>query len=278
MSDVIFGLPFEKYQRLPGINRSALAEIFKTPADCLHAIQHPNRKETPSLKFGRLVHLAVLEPQVFQETIKFLPEIHGRDKAGRRRATASEKEFEEKLRADNPGCEFIDFEEWQTISMIAKNCHRHSIIGPAIKEGYPEVTLVWQHNGIDCKARLDLLCDSNILDLKTTTDVHEFKSSVYSWGYHYQAAWYLWGAKECGLNCQNFIFFAVDKNPPYNIKTIQLSPSALELAHHKNLKALELYKQCQETNSWPGYPEVVETVELPGYLMSEFTEMKAKEV
>lgn len=270
MSDVVYGLPFSEYQKFPGINRSALAKIHECPAICHWAIKNPNYKETPSLKFGRLVHQAIFEQEEFEANVRFLPEIHGRTKDGKRRATAAEKEFEEELRAKYPTAEFVSYEDWQEIRGIARAVRGHSICEPAIRAGKAEVSLFWDWEGVPCKARLDCYYAGDIWDAKTTTDLSRFERSIFDWGYHYQAAWYLWGAQQVGLKADRFLFIAVDKEPPYCVRVVELDKETLDYAHKKNTQALKLYKKCLKENNWPGYPEKIETASLPSFLMEDF--------
>ena len=61
MNQVIYDLPFVEYCAAPWINSHALHDFAKSPATYLHKKTHP-RKETDALRFGRLLHLTLFEP------------------------------------------------------------------------------------------------------------------------------------------------------------------------------------------------------------------------
>jgi len=72
-----------------------------------------------------------------------------------------------------------------------------------------EVALVWicPTTGLKMKAKVDLLSDEWLYDLKTTqSDPDSFGYAIAAYLYLVQAAHYLIGAKECGLDVKGFRF------------------------------------------------------------------------
>jgi hypothetical protein len=107
-----------------------------------------------------------------------------------------------------------------------------------------------------------------IPEYKTTTcaDPGTLRRTVYSYGYHMQAAFYLDGAKALGLAGDTepaFIFVFQEKTPPYLVTVAELDPLALEIGRARNRDAIARYAECTRTGRWPGYSSDVVTLSLP---------------
>lgn len=74
----------KEYNEAPGVRRSALFNMAKSPAHYKWSVDNP-AKETPALAFGRALHCCVLEPAVFESTYAVAPSVSKATKAGERR-------------------------------------------------------------------------------------------------------------------------------------------------------------------------------------------------
>jgi len=124
-------------------------------------------------------------------------------------------------------------------------------------DGEPERTLIWQEDGIWCRARLDWLRPGAIDDFKTTgasANPDTWTRAMFNAGTDIQVAWYLRGYK--AVSGEDVMFrFAVQENyPPYALAVIGLGPDALVLAEKKVLYALEVWARCLKKRDWFGYP------------------------
>ena len=63
----------EEYHSSGYLGKSKLMKILDCPAKFKYALEHPP-KPTPTLEFGTAVHMAVLEPEKFNEKYYVLPE------------------------------------------------------------------------------------------------------------------------------------------------------------------------------------------------------------
>ena len=143
-----------------------------------------------------------------------------------------------------------------------------------LEEGIAEKTIIWDDlaTGAPCKARPDFVTQrmgsTFIVDLKTTEDASPrgFSRSAYKYRYHVQAAFYLDGYEQAhGVTPEAFIFIAVEKNPPYLVACYIYGPEDLSLARETYRANLATYLECRNSNSWPGYPEIINPLELPNY-------------
>ena len=67
-------MSFQLYSQIEAMNWSRLKVIDKSPLAFQWALRHP-REETEAMAFGTAFHLALLEPELFQESYVVAPEI-----------------------------------------------------------------------------------------------------------------------------------------------------------------------------------------------------------
>lgn len=153
---------------------------------------------------------------------------------------------------------------------------------PLFADGKPEQTIVWDENGVTCRARLDWLRDDRRAcdDLKTTSrSAHPeaYSRALFNVGGDVQAAFYLRGiAHLTGLEA-TFRWCVVECQPPYALSVISPGPAVLDLANRKVDHALEVWKRCLESGEWPAYTTRVAYAELPAYEESRWLEREVME-
>ncbi len=144
--------------------------------------------------------------------------------------------------------------------------------------GKPEQTLIWEEDGLWCRARCDWLHDdrSVIDDYKTTSASAEpnawTRGPLFAMGYEVQAAWYLRGLKWTTGAEAAFRFIVQETYPPYALSVIALGPDVLTLANQKVGRALDLWRECLSTGKWPGYPTRTCWAELPPWEETRWAE------
>ena len=154
-------------------------------------------------------------------------------------------------------------------------------------DGQPEQTLIWKEpNGVWCRARVDWLHSAGdvIDDAKSTgTSASPFvwsRNRLFADGKDIQAVFYRRGLKALTGIDATWRFIVFETEPPYALSVISLAPTAIELAERKVDRALELWKRCLESDTWPGYPTEVAYAELPVWEENRYLEMhyEAEEV
>jgi hypothetical protein len=126
--------------------------------------------------------------------------------------------------------------------------------------------------GVPCKARFDAWNPARILvDLKTTSDAspEEFAQSIANFHYHAQAALYCSAAEHLlDESPQAFVFIVVESEPPHGVACYRLPSEAILAGQHYVSKALARYADVLASGGvWSGYPETIETIQLPRYAM-----------
>lgn len=260
---LVSGLSNEEYHAAPGISKSGLDRLARSPAHYL-AYLREDRPETPALRTGRLLHSAILEPDSLALAIG--PDCDKRTKAG--------KEEWAKFEAQAMGSEIVTADESEQIRKMRDAAYTH----PAARRllfapGQAEASGWWfdQTTGELCRCRPDYhRLDGIVVDLKTTEDAGPaFKKSCANYFYHKQAAFYCDGvAAITGEMPAGFVFVAVEKQAPFAVATYQLDAEALEIGRALYQRDLMTLAECKISRQWPAYSDKIETLSLPGWATS----------
>lgn len=263
----------EDYNALPGLRATDL-KVFARSAAHYKAYKEQPRTETEALRWGKLVHLRCLQPDVYRKYKVIAPKFDRRTKDGKLAAA----EFEASLL---PESVIVSEDEDRRLKQIRANFweylkHRRQIwdsITAVERAGTATV------RGVLCKIKPDMFCfDETLLlqqmwDLKTTQDASEtaFVRSIYNYGYHLQAAFYAVVAEEItGFPFDKFTFLAIETEPPYAVREYELSETAMHHAKSIVLQKLEYFACCQAMDLWEAYPAQKIFVNVPKWLQDNF--------
>jgi hypothetical protein len=201
-------------------------------------------------------------------------------------STKAAKEFVANVRAEGKvpiKQEDFDLIDGSAASILAHPGARQLFAQPADAE--VSVFATDPATGIPVRARFDFLPSAFTLgapsrvavDLKTAVDASPdgFTKSIANYNYDVQRAWYLDALKwETGETAE-LVFVVVEKEPPYLVGVYQLPTIWVEMGLTKARRARELFKECTDTNSWPGYSETVELLSPPTWLIYKHEEQYA---
>lgn len=145
--------------------------------------------------------------------------------------------------------------------------------------GRPEQSGYWidKPTSITRRFRVDWLPESNgarllVPDLKTTVDAspRAISKTMANFSYGSQASWYEEGLRALGVaESPVFLFVFVEKVPPYVVTVAQPSAEVLAWGQRRNRRAIELYKRCIDTDTWPGYSDDVVHIDLPRWAAND---------
>lgn len=149
----------------------------------------------------------------------------------------------------------------------------HPLAGALFTHGQPELSGYWHdpETGVRLRYRPDWLTQRGnriiAVDYKTGTsaDPGRFAKAAAEYGYHQQQAFYLDGLAANGFGDVEFLFVVQDKTPPYVTSVCRIDPQHVELGRRRNRLGIDLYAQCRTSGIWPGYPDVIHTIQLPAY-------------
>lgn len=277
---VYSGITNDAYHSGEGISKSGLDLIGRSPLHYWAKYLDPQREPqepTPAMLLGTAIHSAVLEPHSFANDYVVFPKIDRRTKEG--------KAYYDELVAQASGRTIISADDYATCVSIQDNVRRHPAAQVLLNDGEPELSVYWrdEQTGVLCKCRPDWMNykANTIIDVKSTDDASPagFQKSIVKWGYHVQAAWYLDGVKAAtGHAPKAFIFAAFEKTRPYATAFYYADEDMIELGRQLYRERLDVFAACLKNNSWPGYPQQLSPISLPGWVMKAANDNEQIEV
>ena len=250
------------------LSNSGMSELMRCPAHLKAMLDRCGQEDNTNGAFlaGSLFHCMGLEPS--EVSVRY------RLKANRGNTKAGKEEAE---MAARDGVQLVSQDMWETCSAMAAAALRHPVMRSAHAAGdlRTEQSVYWTElNGtVPCKARVDALVTLPnyglcAIDLKTTRDasLSAIEKSLYTYGYHRQAAWYRRGLRSAGMDVRGFLFLFVEKEPPYLTVATSISEGAQALALDEIKDCVETFAGCMASGVWPGYTEspVIE-LDLPAW-------------
>ena len=255
---LVHDLPEHIYHADPyggSLSSTEAKEILKSPAH-LHHYRTTPREPKPAFDYGSAVHTLVLGTGWDVHVAD-----HGSWRAKDARVEAENARAEGKIP--------LLRKDYDSVKAVADAVKAHPIAGPLFAgKGRAEVSAFGEHeSGVRLRGRFDWLTDDGwIVDLKTarSADPADFGRTAASLGYDVQAAHYLHTCElATGKPAKGFRHVLVEKEQPYLVSVVELDDEALEIGRSKLERAIARYKEAMETNTWPGYPEVILPVSLP---------------
>lgn len=165
--------------------------------------------------------------------------------------------------------------QWEKVHAMAAALRQQpeasALLDPA-RGGKPEQAMFWidEATGVWRRSLVDWLPPTPhqgrmiLPDYKTALSAHQetWVKSAADHGYDMQAAW-IKDAVAALLNVEvQVVFILQEKTEPYLVSIAWLDAKAEERGRVRNLRALDLYRECKETGVWPGY-QTIKQVDLP---------------
>lgn len=282
-------VPAEVYHRreLGVVNNGALKILSgKTPLHYrawVDEVAEETETETAAKVFGKALHCAVLEPELFEQTYIMARE-HPFNRVSDRLRNAKKPSqstldaiaYWDAWELEMGGKIEISAKDSIKLRGMAAAVRAHPIAGKFFAGGMPEATAIWTdpRTGLICKIRMDYWREDlwMIGDLKSTEDAspRAFARSVVNYGYHLQHAHYTSGPQVLfGREAPRFLFCAVEKEPPYSVGVYMLDADAEARGYELRDRAMDTLDACLRTDEWPGLPPVVNTLSLPGWAFTD---------
>ena len=138
-------------------------------------------------------------------------------------------------------------------------------------KGKSELSYFWDDNGlVKGKCRPDWISDDGniIVDIKTTTDASPrgFQKSISTWGYHLQLAWYMRGLQKLGIPCNEFIFIAIEKTPPFSIGVYSADREMILFGNQEINKLVVEIDKALKDKKFPDYTPEIMPLGLPPWM------------
>jgi hypothetical protein len=149
--------------------------------------------------------------------------------------------------------------------------------GVDLSKGVAEKTIYWEDIGTWCRCRPDWMMGSLILDVKScsgSVSPASFGRQIINMGYHIQAQFYRRGFSAVVGNEPQFVFVAVEVEPPYAVSFHSLAPSLEALADEQVEYAIRAWADCLHNDRWPAYSRRIHYAEAPGYAAMQWDDRK----
>jgi exodeoxyribonuclease VIII len=268
------GISMDRYQRIDALGSSRLGRLALSPLHYIHGLE-TEPEDTESTVLGTAVHVAVLEPELFDHYYAAEPDLNlVAPDAAKPRATKAYREAVCELEAS--GKVVLRAETMDRVRAMTAAIQEHPHAKALLKQGPKrELTMLWHRDRRLCRGRIDMLGDRVAGDLKTTRDLRRFSPwEIVKHSYHLQAAWYATGLDTLGLQIEHWCWLAVESCAPFDVGVFVLDDATLHVCQAKCEALVEQLEECEETGHWPGmFPDVVQAT-LPDGLLAEFAEVE----
>lgn len=260
-------LPAAAYHAAPAIDASMLKDVLRSPLHCWARHIDPNREEaepSAAMQLGTALHAAVLEPATWASGYAVAPECDRRTKAG--------KETWARFQEEAAGKTVISRDHAERAEAMAAAVLRHPSAAALLRQGAAEHSAFYRWPSGDLlKVRPDWWSSEALVDVKKTKDASPggFARQVAQLHYHLQAAFYIDTIGALTGEYLPWYWIAVEPEPPYAVAVYQADPECLAVGRDLYWRAFNLLLECEQSGSWPGYPETVQTLRLPGWALQD---------
>lgn len=166
----------------------------------------------------------------------------------------------------------------QTMVDAARAYLATSDLAGILDDGMAEATMLWQQDGVWCRARQDWISGdkSVLLHVKTTGGSAEpnawIRSQLLNSGYDIAAVHYEQGAHAVGMDRAQSIFLVIEQDAPHGCSLVGLNPELRAFATAKWQRAVRAWRRCLITGQWPAYPLQIAYAEAPAWAVAQFQE------
>lgn len=248
-----------EYSLLDGITASAIKAGATSMLHMRHAVT-TERPDTPAMAFGRLVHMAVLEPASLARCAVW---------EGDKR-TKAWKEFQ----AANEGREILTADQAESLNAISANVRANRQIADLLAGCEYERPAQWDRPASygTGKCRFDAVRKETVIDVKSCSALSQVNAekATFRYLYHLQLGWYCEGACAVGLASLPLAWLVyVETQPPFDCAAFPVGPDVLEYGQKEAVRIATEYRACCESGAWPGVQATARQIGLPNYLMPD---------
>lgn len=239
------------YHSDPALGSTSLKTLAtRTPAHYQHEKLHP--KSSAAFDLGTAAHSLILEQD--ESGIVVIDVDAKRGKVWTDPASAAEAE----------GKIALTSKEWAQVVAMRDAVMAHPFARGLFTGHKAEQSVFWEDDGLMLKCRPDAWQPGTLIDLKTARDANpnEFGKTAHEYGYHQSAAHYIDGVKAATGEELPFHFVLVEKTAPFLVSVVELDIEAVNIGRQLNDRAKRIYRECVESDTWPGYPNA-DLISLP---------------
>lgn len=239
------------YRSHPALNASFLKQVY---ARNYWAAQVPFNA-TPAMQFGTLAHSYILEPEEFWGEYQIVE--------GDRRTKAGKQAFADAEAAGKQPISQADFDRVSAMAMSLK-AHKetHQLLQERLAVEYSCLFDSPYFADLECKAQIDLISGTTLVDLKTVADIRKAQRQFFDLSYDLQLAFYLDAAQANDFTIDKVQVLFVETAAPYQAALYTVPAEVLANGREKIKIAVERMMQQRQL----AYPELIAgEIELPAW-------------
>lgn len=262
------------YHAHHSISSSKIKEALKTPAHYYAKFvdESVEEEEKEAFRFGRLVHMALLEPAKFKLKAAIQP-----DWGLNKNSNAYKSKYADWLSSIPQDAVRLDERDAEKITAMLARLKSHSIIPNMMQDAVSEVSCFWVDKDEEfgpyfCRGRADLIeIDGIMIDYKTTksADLRLFQNDAFRLWYHVQMAHYRKGFRANGVKVNEVALIVQETTYPFLPRVFYMDEFFLDLGEQHREIGIKRILKAHKTNIFEGYPEQITTLTAPYYVMYE---------
>lgn len=285
-------LSMADYLALPYLSASRLEDFRRSPLWYRHRRENP-QPSTPALERGTALHLAVLEPALFEAQYIVAEPCGVMLKSGQRKGEPCGNPGLFQLRdlgcwacgthvkgfgsqVESEGAQVITAEHRDQVAGMAAAIHSHPRARTLFEgRGDFEVTIVFEdpETGLLVKIRPDRLVEraGMYVALKTSRDATSwaFPRDAENRGYFRGLSLYRRGLRSVGWPYNCTAVLAVEPDAPFDVVPYLVDESAIDSADVEVSRLLRRFQDCERDDHWPGHAPEFLTLRRPAWATKE---------
>tara|TARA_Y100001938_G_scaffold151136_1_gene246447 strand:+ start:219 stop:1016 length:798 start_codon:yes stop_codon:yes gene_type:complete len=235
------------YRNQTGYSQSDLRILVeKCPKAFRYHLDNPQPRSS-SMMLGTAVHIALLEPDKIASEIAVT-------ELKTRRGQAWDTFKTENL---NKEC-ILKADEWAHVLGCVDEIRQHPLWNQCLRDNpVIEKPLFWSdpfNPNIKLKSKPDIVTDTMVIDVKTTTDLSSFHRNFFNYWYHFQASAYTRAVQqEYGGEPRQYKILAVETKGINLVKAFDIDDQVIEFGSMYWEKALSILTWCLREDRYPDY-------------------------
>ena len=246
----------EEYREIDAISNGELQQIANNPADYIWAKSAPvDTTKTAAFDFGTALHTALLEPELFNESVIIYDQTKTRETV----------KFHQFIETQEKSAIVLLESEYNKLRFTVDSALAHPTFKAYIDScEHKETSIVTELAGVKVKIRPDMHSDKLgiIGDLKSSSSLDDWretarwKNPLFKLGYGHTAAFYMDVYQEyLGRPVNEYTFLVCQKSincGRYPVAVITVTRDELDMYGFFDAVYLNLavYKECLESNDW----------------------------
>lgn len=181
--------------------------------------------------------------------------------------------------------DFIDENEAAANERIAEALRTHPAMKLFRRQGWSEVSMVWELCGLKCKCRIDKLDDWEATDKPLVIDIkscqvgdasrEDCEKAIANNGYHRQAALNVNAVEALTGKRPGFVWVFIEKGEPFDVQIVPADDETLAIGLTEVRRTLELYRSAEAKGDFRGYiydPRFIGYGGLPGWYRQRYAD------